>query len=476
MMTGLIQKGPVRSGFTGIIALVVVLMTGACSTYHRRSAEIKQSFTESDYEQALERVEQIDRGSSELLYFYEKGLILHYGNRHVESNEVFERAELLLDELYTKSVSREAAALAVSDNIARYRGTAYEAILVNYYKILNYLYLDDVDGAVVECRRVNRKLEYLRDTEGVFFSNDPFVQYVTGMVYQAAGDWANADVSYRVALAEYKNLAADYGVTVPQHLACDGAAVSASLGDAVAADTMKAGCPPPVPEGSGVVNLFLECGYVAHKQERKIALPVFTSDDSGDSEALAEVLAAREGRDVVSYQGDRKVDYILKVAVPVLVPTPVPWEYAVVRPVWRPDSLGAPSPLDPVPGDGVRTDAVENIDAFALAAYDEGFGNMLARTVARALVKYAAKKGADSKDETLGWVVNWFNVLTESADTREWTTLPERILMTRLVLSAGSYRLRVRLIDATGGTVSEFDIDGVTVAPGKTLFLNHRVF
>ncbi len=476
MMTGLIQKGPVRLGFTGIIALVVVLMTGACSTYHRRSVEIKQSFTESDYERALERVEKIDRGSSELLYLYEKGLILHYENSYVESNEVFDRAELLLEELYTKSVSRELAALVVTDNIARYRGTAYEAILVNYYKILNYLYLDDVDGAVVECRRVNRKLEYLRDTEGVFFSNDPFVQYLTGMVYQAAGDWSNADVSYRVALAEYVKLAGEYGVSVPQQLPCDGATVSAALGDAVAADTMKAGCPPPVPEGSGVVNLFLECGYVAHKQERKIVLPVFTSDDSSDSEALAEVLAAREGRDVVSYQGGRKVDYILKIAVPVLVPTPVPWDYAVVRPVWRPDSLGAPSPLDPVPGDGVRSDAVENIDAYALAAYDEGYGNMVARTVARALAKYAAKKGADSKDETLGWFVNWFNVLTETADTREWTTLPERILMTRLILPAGSYRLRVQLIDGAGYVVSDFDIDGVTVVPGKTLFLNHRVF
>jgi hypothetical protein len=476
MMTGLIYQGPVRRGFTGLIALVVVLTAGACSTYHRRSVEIKASFTEADYEQALERVEQIDRGSSELLYLYEKGLILHYENSWVESNEVFERAELLLEELYTKSVSRELAALVVTDNIARYRGTAYEAMLVNYYKILNYLYLDDVDGAVVECRRVNRKLEYLRDTEGLFFSNDPFLQYLTGMVYRAAGDWSNADVSFRVAMSEYQNLAADYGIAIPRHLSCDGAAVSAALGDAVAADTMEAGCPPPAPDSSGVVNLFLECGFVAHMQERKVALPVFTSDDSSDSEALSEILAARDGQDVVSYQGDRKVDYILKIAVPVMVPTPVPWEYAIVRPVWSPDSLGTPSPLDPALGDGVYTDAVENIDAYAQADYDEGYHNMVARTVARALAKYAAKKGADSQDETLGWVVNWFNVLTETADTREWTTLPERILMTRLILPAGNYSLHVRLVDSAGYTVSDFDIEGVTVVPGKAVFLNHRVF
>jgi len=43
-------------------------------------------------------------------------------------------------------------------------------------------------------------------------------------------------------------------------------------------------------------------------------------------------------------------------------------------------------------------------------------------------------------------------------------------------LPAGSYRLRVQLIDGAGYIVSDFEIDGVTVVPGKTLFLNHRVF
>jgi hypothetical protein len=480
MKIGLPEHGRGRTVAPAALALLVVLLSGACSTYHKRSVEIKRSFTESDFERALERVDDIDRGTSELLYLYEKGLILHYNNQYSESNAVFERAELLLEELYTKSVTRELAALALTDNIAKYRGTSYEAVLVNYYKMLNYLLLDDLEGALVECRRVNRKLEFLRDTEGVFFANDPFIQFLTGMVYRQAGELNDADVSYRVAAAEYDTLAVDYGVEIPSLLYCDRRETALLLGDLPPDDTLALGCPAPPEPGEGALNLFLECGFVAHKQERRVVLPIFKDDDTSDVDALAEVLAAREGVAVVSSDGDRKIDYVLKVAVPAIVPTPVPWDYAVIRPRWKaPPAAAAGVEENPVPVTepaDVRAEVVENVDTYALAAYEEGYGKMLFRTVVRALTKYAAKEGASEKDEAFGWLVNWFNVATETADTRAWTTLPEKILMARLVLPAGRYDVGVDLIDGSGRLVDRLVIEDVVIDPGRTAFLNHRVF
>jgi hypothetical protein len=488
MKFGLSAYGRGKIIALAVFVPLVVQLSGGCSTYHRRSVEIKQSFTDTDYAHALERIEKIDRGSSELLYLYEKGLILHYSDRFAESNEAFERSEMLLEELYTKSVSRELAALVVTDNIARYRGTSYEAILVNYYKILNYLLMNDLDGALVECRRVNRKLEFLRDTEGVFFANDPFIQYLTGMVYAAAGDLNDADVSFRVAADEYEALAGQYGVEMPRQLLCDKRMAARLLGEGIAADSIEVYCPAMPDSGDGVLNLFLECGYVAHKQERKVVLPIFKDDDTSDTDALAEVLAAREGV-IVAYEEERKIDYVLKIAVPAMVPTPVPWDYAVVRPVWKPVPVDAaddqrPDSSSAVDRGGerdlrdsfVRTDVVENVDSYALAAFEEEYGKIVFRTVARALAKYVAKEGASSKDEVLGWVVNWFNVATESADTREWTTLPEKILMARLALPAGLYDLDVELVDASGRTVDRLLIENLLVEPGRTSFVNHRIF
>jgi tetratricopeptide (TPR) repeat protein len=296
---------------TAAALLVLLFLCGGCGTYHVRSTEIKRSFAQSDYEDALVRVEEIDLGTSELLYLYEKGLILHYGDDYAASNEAFERAEMLLEELYTKSVTRELAALALTDNVTKYRGASYEAVLVNYYKILNYVYLGDVEGALVECRRVNRKLEYLRDAEDVFFVDDPFIQFLTGMVYRLSRELNDADVSFRVALEGYEVLGADYGVDTPGPLRCDALETAMQLGDS-GADSLALNCPDGASDSTGTLNLFLECGYVAHLQERKIVLPIFKDDDVGDTDAFAEVLAAREGVASVDYRSNKKVDYVLK--------------------------------------------------------------------------------------------------------------------------------------------------------------------
>jgi len=468
---------------SGAVILLLAVLCGGCGTYHAKSADIKRSFTASDYDDALERIESIDRGSSELLYLYELGLVLHYSDQYAESNEAFERAEMLLEELYTKSVTRELAALAITDNIARYRGQPYEAVLVNYYQILNYLYMGDLDGAVVECRRVNRKLEYLRDSEGVFFTDDPFIQYLTGLVYREALELNDADVSMRVAIDEYQALSEDYGIAVPMLLYCDAAEAGRRAGDVDTAKPDSVECPPTAGSGRGELNLFLECGFVAHKQERNVVLPIFKRDDASDPEALAEVLAAREGVPVVNYRGDAKVDYILKIALPVLVPTPVPWEYAVVRPVWRPAAPDSSAGYEEEVREPERVEdlaaparVVENVDAYMAASFEEGYGKVVFRTIVRALAKYAAKEGVSSEDETLGWLVNWFNVATESADTRAWTTLPQKILMARAVLPEGRYDLRVDLFDSLDRRIDSIVIEDVPVTAGRSTFLNHRIF
>ena len=170
-----------------VLAVVATWVVSGCSTYAYKTPEIRQAMVDGDYETALGFVESIDKGNSELLYLYEKGLLLHYQDEYVKSNETFELAEVVFDELYTKSVTRELAALVITDNIAKYRGEVYETVILNYYKILNYIYLNDLDGALVECRRVNEKLQRIADADETEVVNDPFIQYITALVYQVAG-------------------------------------------------------------------------------------------------------------------------------------------------------------------------------------------------------------------------------------------------------------------------------------------------
>jgi len=456
-------RGPRARGLAVVSALAVALVCAACSNYMGRSEGIKLSFADADYDEALKGVEKIGRDGSELLYLYEKGLVLHFQNDFDTSNAVLEQAEQVLEDLYTKSVTREIAGLTVSDVITKYRGEPFEAVLVNYYKILNYLHMGDLNGALVECRRVNRKLQMLSDAGETDFGNDPFLQYLTGMVYRIGGDPDAAGVSFRVAVASYDTLMVVGGVGPPEPLYCDAAEIARMFSEQEVADSLfaRAEC-PRVPQGAGVVNLFLECGFVAHKEERDVVLPIFKNDDADDVDDFAVVLAARDG---VAYADDPELDYILKVAVPILVPTPVPWEYAVVR-------VAAPSG-EFQPAAAV---VVDDMNWYAAAAFEADYSKILVRAIVRGLTKYLAKQGADEKDEGLGWLVNALGVVTETADTRSWSTLPEKIMMARLVLPAGTYDLQVDLMEAGGRRIETITIPGVAVEAGETRFINHRIF
>jgi tetratricopeptide (TPR) repeat protein len=451
-----------------LIALCVGLVAG-CASYENRSMLIKQALVQQDYAAALQNVEKIGKSSSELLYLYEKGLILHYQDRYAQSNEVFEQAEDLLEDLYTKSVSREMAALVVKDDIAKYRGEPFEAVFVNYYKILNYLHLDDLEGALVECRRVNRKLQMINDAAGddeVPFENDPFIQYLTAMVYDAAGDDNDAAVSYRVAVATYDSIGADAGLVPPWTLYCDAARNARRLGDFGESDDYaeRAGrdCPDSG-DGAGVVNLFLEGGYVTHRVEQSIALPIYEDDDRDDDEHLARRMAERR------HHARRKVrvTQVIKIAMPALAEDPMPFAHAVVEA--RGDSSG-------IEGGEFQSVLVDDLNVHARRAFAAEEGKILLRTIVRTLAKTAAQTKLGEKNEAAGVLLNVFNVATETADTRSWTTLPQRILMSRLRLPEGTWDLDVTLLDGDGTTVHSFTITGVEARPDRPRFINYRIY
>ena len=306
-----------------LLVLGVLIATG-CSNYTNRSLLIKSALVNGDYTSALENIEGIDKNRSELLYYYEKGLVLHYQDAYAESNAAFEQAEIVLDDLYTKSITREAAALAVSDVVAKYRGDAHEAVLVNYYKILNYLHLNDIEGAAIECRRVNGKLERIRDAEGDYLENDPFLQYMTAMVYELSGDEEDAEVSYRVAVEGFETLSARQGVVPPPSLYCDAVENAYTMGDRELARSYQRDDSCVTDRSLGLVNIFLECGYVDHKVETSLQLPILKDDDTSDDDAFALTLSERRGR----HYREATIDYWLKVALPSLVTEPLPFDHA----------------------------------------------------------------------------------------------------------------------------------------------------
>lgn len=439
----------------------------SCASYVYQSIDTRQSLSRRDYAGALKTIEHANTGGSRLVYLYEKGLILHYANQYESSVEAFGEAEAEFDALYTRSLRREIGALFTSDNIVEYRGERFEASFVHYYQIMNYLYLNRLGDAAIECRKLNHKLQLYSDGGDSGYRNDPFLQYLSALVYREHGERIDADVSLRAALASYEELGEAYGIPIPSFLYEDLAENAAYFGDSEDADRYRSACAAAdsVVHGpdTGVLNLFVECGYVPGKREDVLSLPIFKEDleHDVDDDAFAGVLMTRHGMEKPS---GVEVEYWLTVAVPSLQAQPS-------------GISGVEIALPGGRGAAIAATPVANLDALAFTAFDEKKGGIYLKTIARALTKYLAKnKAEDGKGEVAGWLVNIFNVATESADTRSWSTLPERIFMVRLRLSAGTHDLDLQLLDSSGRRVDTVAVRGVDVKARGQTFLNYRVY
>ena len=133
---------------------------------------------------------------SAFLYHFDEGMLYHYAGKNQESIKHFEQAEQIYEDLYTKSVTNEVAAIATNDNIRPYRARPFEVLMMYQYQILNYLAIGDLDGALVEVRRAQIASEalYQKDKEKV--NDNGWLRYLSAIVYEMAGEEDDAAIAY----------------------------------------------------------------------------------------------------------------------------------------------------------------------------------------------------------------------------------------------------------------------------------------
>jgi hypothetical protein len=448
------------------LAVLVALLAAGCAARLRESGDVRTLCERGDYDTALKELEPLGNGGGRLLYLYERGKILRDQGRYADSNESLEEAHHLLEDLYTRSLSRELGALLTTDLLVEYRGERFEAGLVLYYKILNSLELGHAEDAAVEARRLNLALQTYRDRGGSFYTDDPFLQYVTGLTYGISGDATDAEVSLRAAQAAYAGRRDSLGVEPPPGLACDLAASEMRLGndDDARRRSEEGGCAVGAGPGGrpGVVHLFLECGQAPVRVENVLELPIYQDEvkERPEESTLARTLVKRRG----VAREDRELAYLLRVAMPALAATPSPVTSGEIRVVAGRDTLPT--------GHAV---VVHNLGVLAARSFEEHQAEILLRAVTRSLAKYLAERGAEKKHGRFsGWLTNMLGVATENADTRTWSTLPDRILAARLELAPGTYSLDVGLHDAEGRLVQSSRLEPVEVRAGESRIVSVR--
>lgn len=436
--------------------LLIISLVIGCGGY--KFQEIETALETGKPDDAYTYLQKHASKKQDIPFLFELGLVAHYANHFTESSAAFDQAGDIAEDRYTKSVSKAAGSLVTSDKLLPYAGTQYERLLSHYYRALNYVYQGQLDGALVECRRATSLINYFKgDNEKYDFFGTGLLAYVSGMFFEATGEWNDALISYKQAAEYYQNAAEKTGVKMPDDIGNSLVRLARKLGftDQFQRYRNQYGEPPPRPENSGELILFYETGYVPPKYEEALTFPILKTDDVEDDK-FVPALIGRQGR---TYK-DVELEYLLRVAIPA-IGSHRPYFAGVEVAVGQDQKRGA---------------LVADVENIAIETFNAQRPFILLRTLVRAVGKYLIFRKADKENETLGLLVNLVGAVTEQADTRSWKTLPNQIFVVRMSLPAGNHTLDLSFLNANGRVSRRESVPDVKINPNKITFLNYRTY
>ena len=424
----------------------------SCRTYYDKVLGYHRDLNNNDFKAAerdLLNTRFLKQKRNQILRYLELGKVFHLQHQYDSSNVYLNKADLLMEE---KSVLADVStSVLVNEAITRYHGEDFERVLVNYYKALNYLYLNLNDDALVEAKRINIRLNELADKQimdGRKYKADAFAHTLQGFVYERLNDYNNAFISYRNAYELYvKNNGTQYlGSELPMQLKIDLINSAHKTGFYTERDEYCTKFNLPfntVKDTSKHQLLFIwENGLAPIKQQQDIMLfmvkgvagDVVFSDKSGTIN-IPFPLPEKQKNDPASL-ADLNV---IRVAIPTYVDIPLFYKSLDVQ----------------VDGKTFSPEMAENVTYIARENLRERFLKELTLTVSRIALKKLAEYQLKKENEAAGALLGLAGALAEKADTRNWQSLPSFISYTRVPVNKGANTINVRLIGMNGQVVTD---------------------
>lgn len=373
-------------------------------------------------------------GNDRLLFLLDSAMVNMLCNDYDKSNAYLHSAEELARDLWTKSVSREAASFLINDYVKPYPGEDFEKALINLFSAINYATIGEFDDAMVEVRRLDTLLEELNReyADKNVYNEDAFGRYLSGIMYETDGRLDDAYIDYFKALQIFKDYRENYGTPVPRSLLED------------------------------IVRL---ARVLERSEELK---PLIEEFEDIDGPAMIET--KEMGRIIFIHFNGRSPS---KIEDKIVLPAPdgpitlaFP-RYSVQRPDCRETTLTAETDSMSQEADA---ELVEDINEIAVKNLEDRRVRVVVKMLARAAMKRALINSATEKDDTgQRGLLNLANVFIERADTRTWRTLPGEIYLSRMFLPEGAYNMYV-----TQCSGEKKPIKSLSLRAGETRFIFHE--
>ena len=451
---------------TILLPVALLVLFSSCTTRSvLRLEKLANSTMENDFLSAVQTVRKNAKlygKNNQFLYHMDIGALFHYAGVYDSSTTHLRQAADIFTDLFTRSVTNEAAAVLTNDNIRPYRSKPYELVMLHEFLASNYLARGNVEDALVESRQVQLMFdEWNRKNRSEFkYDSDGMFHYLSSIAYDAADETSDAMISLYHSVKAFQ----DGPVAMPAGLS-DRAYHLFKMNDRND-DNIRLNLKPSISlsqlqdVGNNTAEIIL-IGYAgrgpAYEEQswwgtwvKDGLLVVHHKGKDGEQETMtlpAPPLPADELRKAEKGQKTASgTTFHIKFALPALREIPSRTKNFTVSCSGK---------------DRVFTSAtINDLDKQAQKYLDDTRGVTVARTVIRVVLRTIAAQRAKAQMQTGSTAANLLlNIGTdlladqlEKADTRSCFLLPKTVQIVRIPVKAGSYNLKVTA-NGNDGTV-----------------------
>jgi len=430
--------------------IVLALWSGGCATYTDKAAGVYQAADTGDYGTGIRRLNKIlgvEKGdqlperwtASRSLAVLERAVLLQATGQYQSSARNLSTAETQLEALdLTSDPAGTVGKYVYSDSAQAYRTPPTERLALSGLNMLNYLAVNDVEGASVEARRFTASRNYLESLDKT--SHGAFGSYLAGFIFERLGEPDRALRYYEEALTAGDLLSLREPILrLSQRADYRGPKLSAYLDKVPAVPAEPSEERPPGLEADGEILLVLGLGRVPHKVPQRIpigaALGIAGANVTGDP----AVLTALALKVLVYPELAFRDDSVASAAV-------------------RLDGRDTPVELLTDLGSEVVRE-YETVKPKILGA---ALTRMIARAAAAEAARYSLRKSGESTRSLAALATEAALIGLDTPDTRSWTLLPAHVYLCRAQVRPGRHELHVAL----RGKTQEDRIIQVDVPPG----------
>ena len=431
--------------------IILILFFSGCASVPTYKT-VENSMRQHRFDQTVLEIEKKKKSygkKNELLYYFDRIWADHLAGNYESSNEFIEKANLLIDELYTKSVSSEAMSFIGNDLNLPFEGENFERVMIHVVGMLNYVSMRKFDEALVEARRADQRMKVYVDKYGadnIKYSEDALARYLSAVLYENSGEYWDAYIDYKKTDQAFDRYQKAYSTPKPEQVGKDLLRLSAGLGETEDHERFEQQFPglktqnlKALNQKYGEVIVFLYEGLAPVKETEYIQVPVRHSDNTVDRFAVAfPRFRVRNAKHAVArlMVGEREDGFEL----------------------------------------------FQDISAIAFQDLQDRIALIRVKAIARATAKYQASRALtkSAKKENagagllMGLVTDIYKVASEQADTRSWQILPARIHIARMAVRPGKHNVEILVL--RGGNSQKIPLGEIDVAAGEKKFLKQSIY